>query len=560
MGKNMGKAPWERQISTPKPTQTSFPHPSFLPLLWILLGGALMGLTPAPLNAWPLAWFSLVPLWIQIDHARVLPLQTQAGRLFLLRTGLSKIFRMGAVWGVGYHGVALAWITHLHPLTWMGIPWLGSIAIALFAWGFITLWGATLVGTWAVGLYLLPTSPGVRILGGTALWCALETLWNQGPLWWTALAYTQSPSNLTILHLGQISGPVTIAAAIVVCNGLLSEARIRHQRSVVSGQTHSKASHLPSQGQGASSEMLIGIALTLVISLHLLGYFLYSQPLTTAEGNTLTVGIIQGNVPTRIKLTPAGERQALKGYTDGYESLVDQGVDMVITPEGSLPMVWAEASIRQNPLYQAIQEQEIPALVGAFGLNGDHITQSLLAVDSNGATVSRYDKVKLVPLGEYIPFSPILEPIVGRLSPLETGMLPGSPDQRFDTPFGRVAVGICYESAYSEIFRTQVSDGGEFLLMPSNDDPYPRWMMAQHHALDVMRAIELDRWAVRVTNTGLSGIVDPHGRTVWLSDRRIYTTHAATITRRQSQTPYVHWGNWLTSLLIILTALTLLIL
>lgn len=80
-------------------------------------------------------------------------------------------------------------------------------------------------------------------------------------------------------------------------------------------------------------------------------------------------------------------------------------------------------------------------------------------------------------------------------------------------------------------------------------------MPAQHHAQDVMRAIETDRWAVRATNTGYSAIVNPHGRTLWRSGHNTYELHAATIYRRQTQTLYVRWGDWLTPLLLVLSAL-----
>ncbi len=76
-------------------------------------------------------------------------------------------------------------------------------------------------------------------------------------------------------------------------------------------------------------------------------------------------------------------------------------------------------------------------------------------------------------------------------------------------------------------------------------------MPAQHHAQDVMRAIENDRWAVRATNTGYSGIVDPHGRTIWLSEINTYETYTTTIYRRKSQTLYVKWGDWLTPILLL---------
>jgi apolipoprotein N-acyltransferase len=74
--------------------------------------------------------------------------------------------------------------------------------------------------------------------------------------------------------------------------------------------------------------------------------------------------------------------------------------------------------------------------------------------------------------------------------------------------------------------------------------------MAQHQAQDLMRAIETDRWAVRATNTGYSGIINPHGKIIWRSQAKTYEVHADTIYRRQNQTPYVRWGDWLTPLLV----------
>jgi apolipoprotein N-acyltransferase len=75
-------------------------------------------------------------------------------------------------------------------------------------------------------------------------------------------------------------------------------------------------------------------------------------------------------------------------------------------------------------------------------------------------------------------------------------------------------------------------------------------MPAQHHAQDVFRAVESDRWAIRATNTGYSGIVDPHGRTLWLSGINTYEIHAETVYPRQTRTLYVRWGDWLVWLLL----------
>jgi len=490
-----------------------------LPYLLALGSGSLMGLTVAPFQLWPLAWIALAPLWVL-----VLASAKQEG-LFHLRLAL--------LWGIGYHGLALQWITGVHPMTWMGVPWLASLAIALSCWTFITLWGAALVVLWATCMAMITRGLGVfaRILIGVALWCSLESLWSIGPLWWSSLSYTQSPHNLAILHLGQLSGPTTVTAALVAVNALVAETWLSRQAEQFQLR-------------------YFGIAVGLLISSHIAGSALYSQPLLQPPAAALEVGIIQGNVPNEIKLYPEGFRRAIEGYTEGYETLAAQGVDAVLTPEGALPFLWSD--VRRSSFYSAVLEKRVVAWLGAFGARGSSITNSLFTLTGTSEIFSRYDKVKLVPLGEYIPFEQILGSLIDRLSPLNAHQVAGQPNQIFATPFGRAIASICYESAFAEHLRRQAAAGGQFILSAANNAHYSAAMPAQHHAQDVMRAIETDRWSVRATNTGYSGIINPHGETQWISKLGAYQLHTATIYRRQTQTLYVRWGNWLTPLLLVL--------
>jgi apolipoprotein N-acyltransferase len=540
-----------------------------------------MGLTTPPVAAWFLAWIALAPLWVLVVRTQNSELKTQKEKSI----HPSSFILHPLAWGIGYYGVALFWITGIHPMTWMGVPWLNSLAIALFCWTFITLWGAALVVTWAASMAFLSRGVSVlaRVLIGVALWCGLESLWSAGPLWWSSLAYTQSPHNLAILHLGQLSGPNTVTAAIVAVNGLLAEAWMNYQGS---GRGQGELG-VPTQwglgakgtrGQGEkrtrgeedkgtrrkinlpfslqpSAFWLLASAFCLLAGLHLLGYGLYSRPLTQLPETALKVGIIQGNVPNQIKLYPEGFRRAIEGYTTGYKTLADQGVDAVLTPEGALPFRWSY--VTRTSFYPAVKEKGVVAWIGAFGEQGRGYTNSLFTLTGTGEVYSRYDKAKLVPIGEYIPFEQFLGDLIQRLSPLDEHQLAGAPNQVFDTPFGRAIASICYESAFSQHFRRQAAAGGQFILSPSNDAHYSAAMPAQHHALDVMRAIETDRWAVRATNTGYSAFVNPHGRTVWISGHNIYELHAETIYRRQTQTLYLRWGDWLAPLLLVLGALAL---
>ncbi|WP_026731916.1 apolipoprotein N-acyltransferase [Fischerella sp. PCC 9605] len=523
----------------------------FIRVLIALGSGILMGLTVAPVNAWFLAWFALAPLWVLvIDSAKR---KNQSSPL-----SPSLPLPISLAWGIGYHGLALFWITGIHPMTWMGVPWLASLGIALFCWIFITLWGAALVAVWAACLawilnfrlgtqtrhgVSLQISPITRVLIGTALWCGLEALWSAGPLWWSSLSYTQSPQNLVILHLGQLSGPIAVTAAIVAVNGLIAEAWIN--------RTDAKDTKIFSVFSVPLwlVNKYLAIAAGLLITLHLIGFNLYSRPLIQPPQAALKVGIIQGNIPNQIKLYPEGLRRAIEGYTSGYLTLVAQDVDAVLTPEGALPFF--QRDITRSSLVDAVREKGVVAWIGGFGERGRSYTNSLFTFTGDGNVFSRYDKAKLVPIGEYIPFEKVLGGIISRLSPLDEHQVPGSLNQVFDTPFGRAIAGICYESAFSEQFRRQAQAGGQFILSSSNDAHYSASMPAQHHAQDIMRAIETDRWAARATNTGYSAFVDPHGRTVWISGHNTYEIHAKTIYRRQTQTLYVRWGDWLTPLLLV---------
>ncbi|MEG4009318.1 apolipoprotein N-acyltransferase [Microcoleus sp. Pol11C1] len=526
-----------------------------------------MALTTAPVNAWLLAWLALVPLWILVvSYER--PLQEVKQQKFFLLPG--SFFLLPSLWGIGYHGLALSWIMGIHPMTWLGVPWWPSLAIALFCWAFITLWGATLVAVWAWLFVILNslTLPGknpivilnspplqgvaggsnaqfsalTRVLIGTALWCALESIWSTGSLWWTSLSYTQSPHNLAILHLGQLSGPSAVTAAIVAVNGLIAEAFIEGRKKKEEGRRNNWIVYI--------------LPASLCVVLHIVGWSLYNRPLNQEAATALKIGIIQGNIPNEIKFDSGGWGRALEGYTTGYKQLADRKVDAVLIPETALPFIWTNEYQRSTlSFYQAILDRGVVAWVGGFGQQENSITNSLLAIDRTGEIVGRYDKLKLVPLGEYIPFYEILGGIINRLSPLDAHLVPGNSKQLFDTPFGRAIVGICYDSAFAEIFRYQAANGGEFMITASNNAHYKPPMLDQHHALDVMRAIETDRWAAIATNTGYSAFVNPRGETVWKSRINTYEVRDATIYRRQTQTLYVRWGDWLTPVLLVLAGL-----
>jgi len=371
----------------------------------------------------------------------------------------------------------------------------------------------------------LRTSRVWELLVGITLWCLLEGIWAQSPLWWTSYSLTQSPGNLGILHWGQVSGPNTISALLLLGNGLVAQAW-KQSRAL---RKSLKVWLVPLLAWGIAQ----GI-----------GWLWLQTPLMPTNQAPLTIGIIQGNIPTRIKLTATGINQALHRYTQGYQDLVQQGAEAVLTPEAAIPLAWPNPRLME--LTEVVAQKQVPLWLGIFMPVPQHpntLTQSLITLTGNPEPESQFNKIKLVPLGEYIP--EFLRGIIPRLSTATAQLQPGTLSQHFQTPLGPAIIGICFDSAFSYIFRNQASWGGAWIMTVANNDPYNAAMMQQHQAQDILRAIETDRYAIRATNTGLSGVTDPHGHTLWLSRYRQQDTYLAQIYRRHTQTLYVRAGDWL---------------
>jgi apolipoprotein N-acyltransferase len=502
----------------------------FASRLLLFVSGLAMAVAAPPYSFYGLAWIAVIPLWWTIAQQK---------------TTLKQSILAGFIWGLGYYGLALSWILGVHPMTWMGVPWLASLSIALFCWIFITLWGSFIAIFWSVGLYFLyHYSPLkslfslslIRILIAISIWCGLEWLWSQGDLWWSAIAYTQSPNNLWLLQLERWSGISTITFILLGINGLITEAILSTIHRL----------------------KLLASTFVFLILCHAVGFYYYQLPLSNFSKDAIKVGIIQGNIPNEIKLYEGGIQKAIEGYTKGYNILADQGVELIITPETALPFS-IQSIVQRSSFYKAILNKNIPVILGAFYTNGNQYSNSLFLINKDGKLTSRFDKIQLVPLGEYIPFQSILGGVINRLSPLDSHLKRGDKNQVFETPFGQAIVGICYESAYAEHFRRQASQGGKFIVTASNDSHYSPSMLMQHHALDVMRGIETNRWVARATNTGYSAIVNPRGKTLWISQMNTYQLHQDIIYYRDNKTLYVRWGDWLTKVLLIFSIISYLL-
>jgi apolipoprotein N-acyltransferase len=136
------------------------------------------------------------------------------------------------------------------------------------------------------------------------------------------------------------------------------------------------------------------------------------------------------------------------------------------------------------------------------------------AIEPDGTVVDRYDKVRTVPFGEFVPLRWMLDPIAGDMLPTRD-LLPGTGDAVLETSAGRLGVTISWEVFFGHRTRDPVLDGAQVMLNPTNGASY--WLtqvQTQQVASSRLRALETGRWMVLAAPTGFSAIIDPDGNLV----------------------------------------------
>jgi apolipoprotein N-acyltransferase len=182
---------------------------------------------------------------------------------------------------------------------------------------------------------------------------------------------------------------------------------------------------------------------------------------------------------------------------------------------------------------------------------------SAVLLDSEGRREFVYDKIHLVPFGEFVPFRKWLKFAnslvagIGDFTPghsYEVGRLPG----------GRFSVYICYEAIFPDLVRRFVANGAGLLINISNDGWFGHEAApAQHLMMARVRAVENRRWLLRCTNTGFTVDVDPYGRTIASLKPYIRGQLDAPYGFRTDLTTYTRWGDWLAWLSILMVLMLL---
>ncbi|OQA56117.1 MAG: Apolipoprotein N-acyltransferase [Candidatus Omnitrophica bacterium ADurb.Bin277] len=445
------------------------PPPILHPVVFSSLCGVLLALSYPRPGLGFLAWFALVPLFYAIRSAR---------------SGFHA-FGLGYLAGFVFYSISMHWMTHVTSLGWLLLSVMESFYIAVFAWlvylGKRTRWSAVF-----------------KILWAASAWTLTEFMRSEIPVFgfgWNLIAYSQA-SCPAMIQAASVIGTYGLGFLIVCANVCLAKLFLKEKK----------------RPRGAAAALFTSVLLIIC------GVFVYGEWRLKGEEKPeefLRVSVLQGNIPQSLKWAPVAREKILEIYSKLTELASLDMADLVIWPEASFPGYF-------NRDFQSETVKRLPVLFGTPLLIGGlhweaekEVYNSAYFLDKSGEITQRYDKLHLVPFGEYIPLKPFffwLTPIADAL-----GISDFSPGKdavifrwaREEWPFG---VLICFEDVLPGLARGLASRGAKFLAVITND----AWFMDtaapfQHLQASIFRAVETGLPVVRAANTGVSGFVSSRG-------------------------------------------------
>lgn len=280
-----------------------------------------------------------------------------------------------------------------------------------------------------------------------------------------------------------------------------------------------------------------------------LGLFLQTIEWTHSKG-TLTVSAVQGNIAQDIKWKPEMLNPTIQIYTDQTEQLWES--DLILWPETAVPMVMEYFQPYLDTLDKLANDQHSGLITGivyrhAAGTAqaGDYHNSLVTAGTASGL----YHKQKLVPFGEFIPLEEQLRGLIPFFDLDMSSFSSGSGHQplltiqKSDQTY-TLAPYICYEIAYP-ILVASMAQHADMLITVSNDAWFGDSLgPKQHMALARMRALETSRYLLRSTNTGITALVDHHGKVVKQLPTAERGTLIASAIMKQGSTPFMIWNVW----------------
>lgn len=287
-----------------------------------------------------------------------------------------------------------------------------------------------------------------------------------------------------------------------------------------------------------------------------LGLLLALPEVPQAQRGDRTAILVQPNISDDVQWT-----QALLDRTEQQLTLLSLSTvlsrehpsEIIVWPESPAPFYEDDPAFRRLASSVA-KTARVPLLAGAVGHAADgNSLNSALLLDANGAGLSRYDKVHLVPFGEFVPwpFGLITEKVSKEAGAFEAGR------KVVVSNVNGHAVGtfICYESVFPSYIRQFAANGAEVLFNISNDSWFGKSAARYQHLQIVrMRAAENARWILRATDNGITAVIDPAGRVARSAQEYEELAARFDFRYRSGTTFYTRYGDWFVALCALMSA------
>ena len=463
-----------------------------------------------------LAWIALVPFFFAVSGTRGL-----------------KRFLCGYIFGMFFLGALLWWITVVRYPASLGY-FVGALLFPLI-FGVLGM---------ALGSFLRRTAPFEFLVVPAALWVGMEYLFSLGPLgfpWWV-LGYTQS-WNPPVAQVASFGGVYAVSFLIVLVNGII---------------------YALCSGRGRRHQVVLGgvvVALGLVL---LAGFWMMSGEV---RGDArIKVAVVQGGFSQDEKEDPEKFTKIFSAHMeDTIKAVEKHAPDMVIWSETTALSEWLIGEVDLLIMLNLLRRLGIHLVAGAYHKEDSKEYNSVLVLSPEDGYQGRYDKMHLVPFGEYMPLRaqisriPALAKWVNK-NVYEGDTTPGKNYKVFETKWGRFSVVICFESVFAQISRKMVRRGAELLMVLTNDAWFKKTHAAdQHAAMAVFRAIENRRYVIQGASSGISVIVDPYGRRIRTSGLFTREILNSDVYFRRGLTFYTRFGDVFSWLMLAISAVGIVI-
>ncbi len=490
-------------------------------ILAVLSGGLQVAIFPS-INFYWLCWIAFVPLLVAILGARQSDLESipaSAGQGFLLA------YVSGLIWSAG----SCYWVFHsMH--VYGGLSTSAAVGVLIL----FCLALAAHHGVFGLLLALLAARRHLRraLIVSPFLWVAVELARTRITGFPWDLLGTVQVNNIPLTRIATVTGVYGVSFEILLVNAAFAAAFLVpaiRRRTILTA----------------------AIVASVVMQLGLL----VRAPALPAP---YTARLVQQDIPimNESQWTPQyfqrtmAELAQMSVPQPGELQPGEPVPRLVVWPESPAPFYTSDPNFRRA-VSDIARQAHAWMIVGSLGVPGaqpadntGELFNSASIIRPDGEWVGRYDKIHLVPFGEYVPLQHWLT-FAHKLTKEVGQFAPGTERTVFPLDGQKMGIFICYESIFPDEVRQFARNGAQVFVNISNDGWFGRYGAPQQHLNQArMRAIENKRWLLRDTNTGITAVIDPYGRVVNRAPRDVRTSVDVGYDLVSQTTFYTRHGDW----------------